>query len=105
MQSPRQHTAVRYARTETARTCDPLPLINVTDNLSAHALTPCVVIGHDTQAGGQNGDTHATQNTRDVGLTRINAAAWLAHALQLGNDWAAVATRTEIFELYGNGRR
>src|SRR4051812_48363945 len=55
-------------------------------DLAAHAALPGFAIGHEPCAGGEHGDTEASEHAGHLVGLRVHAQARLGHALDAGDD-------------------
>src|SRR6185503_1601685 len=60
-------------------------LPDVTEDLATHAGLGGLTAGHDPARGGQDVDAEPAVDARDLALAAVDAAAGLAHALQVGD--------------------
>ena len=96
------HAARRERDRDAARNFDGLSadsthaLPDEADHLAADTLLCGRAAGDQAVGGGQDGDAHAAEDTREAVLASIDAAAGLRDALQVGDDALAVAAELEL---------
>src|SRR5512139_2948536 len=66
-------------------------LPDVPQHFAAHAQTPGLLAGDNALRRRQDRDTHARQHTRHSHFGGIHPAAGLAHPLDAGDGWHAMA--------------
>ena len=75
-------------------------LFDRAEELATNALLASLAVAHNATAGGDDGDAQALQRTREGFDTRVDAAAWLAHARELVQEdfatWAVLETDADL---------